>query len=115
MAAFFFYTILDPTMHRIGAPSITVLCFYGLCYDAMPFPIEKMLQKLKETKKPLSDDHVLAKDVLDLQCEINANPGIELHEKDDHLLTAVLIAFLEELHESLLAPTTATEFVISAG
>lgn len=99
----------------IGAPSTNILCFYGLCQDAMPFPIESILEKLKKTNRPLSDDHVTARDVRLLECQINTNPNMDLHNEDDNLLTAVLIAFLAELRESVLAPTTATEFIINAG
>lgn len=99
----------------IGAPSLSVLCFYGLCHDAMPIPVLKIFEKLKQTTRPLSDENVSVKDVHDLQCKISTDPKTDLHDEDDNLLTAVLIAFLAELRESLLLPTTATEFIISAG
>lgn len=101
--------------HSFGAPSLSVLCFYGLCYDAMPLPIGTILEKLKKTDKPLSVDHVSADDIHELQCKINVNPQMDLRNLSDDTLTAVLIAFLKGLRESVLAPTTATEFIISAG
>lgn len=97
-----------------GAPSLSVLCFHGLCRDAMPLPIGTILNRLKRAEKPLSYSNVSVKDIRGLQCKINTNPKVELCNEQDNLLTAVLIAFLEELRDSLLAPTTATEFIISA-